>query len=38
MFKATEINSPKFINIDNNYYIFEILETKEKLLTLKIKD
>tara|TARA_B100000965_G_scaffold400411_1_gene422258 strand:- start:254 stop:1708 length:1455 start_codon:yes stop_codon:yes gene_type:complete len=38
MFKATETNSPKFINIDNNYYIFEILETKEKLLTLENKE
>ena len=36
MFKATE-NSPKFINIDNNYY-FEILEIKEKLLTLENKE
>jgi len=38
MFKVEDEKAPKFINLNNNYYIFEIMESKTKMLTLEDKE
>ena len=37
IFKIEEKNTPKFINHNNNYYLVEILDSKNEFLTLKNK-
>jgi len=38
IFEIEDKKAPKFINHDNNYYLVEIIESKDKILTLEDKE
>ena len=38
IFKISDLDTPVFINQNNNFYIAELKESKNEILNLKVKD